>query len=157
MAELVADLDTCEERVRVALLAMVDDLPECGARLLVRRGDWRAVPELLRRIDRLAAEPPADCALCTSLDLETLRDAVHTLGGVVTDDQEERIREVVERGEDEIGPRAEFRKVLPRRPHLMIRAAAPTPGRNAPCPCGSGKKYKKCCLPADERARGGCD
>ena len=24
------------------------------------------------------------------------------------------------------------------------------PGRNAPCPCGSGKKYKKCCLPRDE-------
>jgi tetratricopeptide (TPR) repeat protein len=22
------------------------------------------------------------------------------------------------------------------------------PGRNAPCPCGSGKKYKKCCLHA---------
>jgi hypothetical protein len=22
--------------------------------------------------------------------------------------------------------------------------------RNAPCPCGSGKKYKKCCLPRDE-------
>ena len=20
------------------------------------------------------------------------------------------------------------------------------PGRNAPCPCGSGKKYKKCCM-----------
>src|SRR5438067_12585532 len=27
-------------------------------------------------------------------------------------------------------------------------------GRNQPCPCGSGKKYKKCCLPKDEaRAR----
>ncbi len=24
------------------------------------------------------------------------------------------------------------------------------PGRNEPCPCGSGKKYKKCCLAADE-------
>jgi hypothetical protein len=23
-----------------------------------------------------------------------------------------------------------------------------TPGRNAPCPCGSGKKAKKCCLAA---------
>ena len=23
-------------------------------------------------------------------------------------------------------------------------------GRNAPCPCGSGKKYKKCCLPKKE-------
>ena len=22
-----------------------------------------------------------------------------------------------------------------------------TVGRNDPCPCGSGKKYKKCCLP----------
>lgn len=25
-------------------------------------------------------------------------------------------------------------------------------GRNAPCPCGSGRKYKKCCLP-DEQVR----
>ena len=25
--------------------------------------------------------------------------------------------------------------------------------RNAPCPCGSGKKYKKCCLAKDEAAR----
>jgi uncharacterized protein YecA (UPF0149 family) len=25
----------------------------------------------------------------------------------------------------------------------------PKVGRNDPCPCGSGKKYKKCCLPAD--------
>jgi preprotein translocase subunit SecA len=24
-------------------------------------------------------------------------------------------------------------------------------GRNDPCPCGSGKKYKKCCLGKDER------
>lgn len=31
----------------------------------------------------------------------------------------------------------------------------PTPktGRNDPCPCGSGKKYKKCCLDKDEAAR----
>ena len=25
-------------------------------------------------------------------------------------------------------------------------------GRNDPCPCGSGKKYKKCCLAGDEAA-----
>ena len=23
--------------------------------------------------------------------------------------------------------------------------SSPDPGRNAPCPCGSGKKYKRCC------------
>jgi len=27
------------------------------------------------------------------------------------------------------------------------------PGRNDPCPCGSGKKYKKCCLPLHEESR----
>ena len=26
------------------------------------------------------------------------------------------------------------------------------PGRNDPCPCGSGNKYKKCCLAKDETA-----
>lgn len=25
------------------------------------------------------------------------------------------------------------------------------PGRNDPCHCGSGKKYKKCCLAKDEK------
>ena len=32
------------------------------------------------------------------------------------------------------------------KPHM----AAKKPGRNDPCPCGSGKKYKKCCLGNDE-------
>lgn len=26
------------------------------------------------------------------------------------------------------------------------------PGRNDPCPCGSGQKYKRCCLPKDQEA-----
>lgn len=25
-----------------------------------------------------------------------------------------------------------------------------TPNRNDPCPCGSGKKYKKCCMDIDQ-------
>jgi hypothetical protein len=29
------------------------------------------------------------------------------------------------------------------------------PGRNEPCPCGSGKKYKKCCLHAPKPSVGG--
>lgn len=27
-----------------------------------------------------------------------------------------------------------------------FKETAPKPGRNDPCPCGSGKKYKQCCL-----------
>lgn len=29
----------------------------------------------------------------------------------------------------------------------------PPAGRNDPCPCGSGVKYKRCCLPRDEERR----
>ncbi len=31
-------------------------------------------------------------------------------------------------------------------PKLPVRREEPKVGRNDPCPCGSGKKYKKCCL-----------
>ncbi len=32
----------------------------------------------------------------------------------------------------------------------MNPAAAARPGRNEPCHCGSGRKYKQCCLEKDE-------
>jgi uncharacterized protein YecA (UPF0149 family) len=28
---------------------------------------------------------------------------------------------------------------------LPVRREAPKVGRNEPCPCGSGKKFKSCC------------
>jgi hypothetical protein len=47
--------------------------------------------------------------------------------------------------------------ILPeRRPHAVVggtytvRRAVPKLGRNEPCHCGSGKKYKKCCLAGDQ-------
>jgi hypothetical protein len=41
-----------------------------------------------------------------------------------------------------------------RRSSAVAGAFAPSKAsRNDPCPCGSGKKYKKCCLPAHEEAR----
>ncbi len=43
-----------------------------------------------------------------------------------------------------------------RRPPTMlsgytVRRAVPRVGRNDPCPCGSGKKYKKCCFEKDQQ------
>lgn len=35
---------------------------------------------------------------------------------------------------------------------VTIRREGKKVGRNDPCPCGSGKKYKKCCLPKEARA-----
>lgn len=34
---------------------------------------------------------------------------------------------------------------IPRKPSETVVRSAPKVGRNDPCPCGSGKKYKKCC------------
>jgi uncharacterized protein YecA (UPF0149 family) len=44
---------------------------------------------------------------------------------------------------------ASQKKTFPGGMPLSPRPGAPTQariGRNDPCPCGSGKKYKKCCL-----------
>jgi tetratricopeptide (TPR) repeat protein len=37
--------------------------------------------------------------------------------------------------------------------HQICNGFMDMPERNAPCPCGSGKKYKKCCLSRDYKAR----
>jgi preprotein translocase subunit SecA len=36
---------------------------------------------------------------------------------------------------------------------VTVRRDGKKVGRNDPCPCGSGKKYKRCCLPKEEEAR----
>jgi len=38
-----------------------------------------------------------------------------------------------------------------------IVRAGPRVGRNDPCPCGSGKKYKKCHLPLEEGGAAAAD
>lgn len=44
-------------------------------------------------------------------------------------------------------------QVSRRQAALMENLTLVKAGRNDPCPCGSGKKYKKCCLPQHEEAR----
>lgn len=39
-----------------------------------------------------------------------------------------------------------FYPTTPVRPRMQpIRRKSPRVSRNSPCPCGSGKKHKKCC------------
>jgi hypothetical protein len=35
---------------------------------------------------------------------------------------------------------------------MTATSTSARPGRNDPCPCGSGRKYKQCCLEKDEAA-----
>ena len=49
----------------------------------------------------------------------------------------------------EAGPMFEVNNPLPGQ---HTSGPATKIGRNAPCPCGSGKKYKKCCMAGDDSA-----
>lgn len=40
-----------------------------------------------------------------------------------------------------------------RKAHKGLQRTAPKIGRNDHCPCGSGKKFKKCCLPGKRTAK----
>ena len=50
-----------------------------------------------------------------------------------------RIKECKENGNDDVP------EMLNEESDTIIKSS-PKIGRNDPCPCGSGKKYKKCCL-----------
>ena len=52
-------------------------------------------------------------------------------------------RNVMEHFNPEPAPKLNFLDERSRKPVLMTYAGT---GRNEPCPCSSGKKYKKCCI-----------
>lgn len=63
---------------------------------------------------------------------------------------EDEVKEVTEKAPDLIGPWVEILNAWRVSQHLAGQPVPPAPslskvGRNDPCPCGSGKKYKKCC------------
>lgn len=46
---------------------------------------------------------------------------------------------------DTEAPEAGLHRMIPRPVTVPTERRPAKPGRNAPCPCGSGKKYKRCC------------
>jgi hypothetical protein len=54
---------------------------------------------------------------------------------------------------EELEKRFEAFQISRRQAELIENLSLQRVGRNDPCPCGSGKKYKKCCLAKHEEAR----
>jgi len=54
---------------------------------------------------------------------------------------------IYQRPELEIGVKQEAAEVQAKQARNQPIVSGERPGRNDPCPCGSGKKYKKCCYP----------
>jgi hypothetical protein len=113
-------------------------------------------------LDLYCVDPSCDCA---DMRFNVLRNG-HDLGYLIVDlgapgwslqregDRElDQVREALTNRYPDPRPFRERAKLMKKAgPDIMAsarqapRIAAPSVGRNQPCPCGSGKKYKRCCL-----------
>ena len=152
-----------DERLYTILLDTLQRTPELGANYLVDYGDARALEGLAQTFDALPIRE-GDNPLANHVFIE-LRCAIEDLGGQLTAAQQHKFAQAD-------APRRRFVAQLPwdleapapptERAAALARASAARPrprttgkrklGRNAPCWCGSGKKYKKCHLPLEESA-----
>ncbi len=99
--------------------ALMDNVERESVRLLLRA-------ELVRREEAPAAPPPEQ--------MQASKQDVDYLGGQPPAPDDPGAPQPTPSGQPPI----------PGRPQPMQRSVEKVP-RNAPCPCGSGKKYKKCC------------
>ena len=134
-----------DERVYSLLLQQLDSNPDLAAGLLADYGHARAVEPLQQALSRLPVH--REPGLLRNQGHIELADAIERLGGSLTrancekmalvHDISDRFRE---RLFDALRGRAEAREI-----GAEAETREPKVGRNQPCPCGSGKKYKKCC------------
>ena len=139
-----------DDRILDLLLAQLRRAPGFAGNL-AEYGDPRAIPSLLEALDVFeldeSGNPFANQALIE------IRCAVEELGGTLTAEQQLKCRRgeaAAESVRQQLRERIEARAdasppVAPARKHDR-------PGRNDPCWCGSGKKYKRCHLDADADA-----
>jgi SEC-C motif len=138
ICEVLAKLGVKDERIFEALCWWFERGETWTAGAFAEYGDKRAVPILEAAI---ADFEPDFSYMYGGTDLMDLIEPYESLGGVLSPEL-----------------RSRFDAWFARWGEMKRRAREPRPtfgkmGRNDPCHCGSGKKYKKCCLDADEAAR----
>jgi len=93
--------------------------------------------------------------LCGWLDLELPEEVMEALSLIAVHTSEEGVAELEKLGDEEfeqyvdaIEPAAQglYLHFRSQRPAAQPLRKGPQVGRNDPCPCGSGKKFKQCCL-----------
>jgi hypothetical protein len=132
-----------DDRILAALVRLLDENPLGAAACLARLGDARAIPDLVRALDSEELVAKADCAICAAEILDQIAHAIDLLGGTLTEAQRARLERVGEEADRLWVPFPD--PFPPGRSERKPARRAPRPERNAPCPCGSGKKYKRCC------------
>ena len=152
-----------DARIYAALLDTLQRTPDLGANYLVDYGDTRALEVLAQTFEALPIQA-GDNPLANHVFIE-LRCAIEDLGGHLTAAQQHKFaqadaarrRLVAQLPWDLDAPGGSAERTTPVArvapgPQRPRTTGKPKLGRNAPCWCGSGTKYKKCHLPLEERA-----
>jgi hypothetical protein len=139
VCEVLASLGVKDERIFEALCWVFERDQQFAAGMLASYGDSRALPMIERAI---AIFEPDFSGMWGRSEVVELADAHERLGGVLPPELRERVDGWLAAW-DAIQQRSNRSALSPQR----------KVGRNDPCRCGSGKKFKKCCLAADEAAR----
>ena len=131
------------------LLRQLEENVEWGTVCLAEYGDRRALPHLQQALDEYEVTSDTNNPLADQAVIE-LCGAIQEMGGQLTPSQQHKLDQVQ-------AHRDVFRRcwgaLLPREFMDKNTTQPPKePGRNDPCWCGSGKKYKKCHLDADRAA-----
>ena len=150
LTEVLAGLGVRDERIFEILVERLPLERTLGAGNLVTYGDTRAVAHLQRALDEYVFTR-ADTPFANH-DVIELAAAIEDLGGELSPSQMRKLERVRAAGD-------RFRQLLSGAPTATYASdddvdgrVANQPGRNDPCHCGSGKKYKKCHLREDENA-----
>ena len=112
-----------------------------GLRRAVAEGFPEADSVAFREAERALARDPAEVlARSRAASPGLINDAVRELSVWHDSGAFEVFKETVEPDEEDLEGEAGDEEAVE-----TFRHAEPPPGRNDPCPCGSAKKYKKCC------------
>jgi uncharacterized protein YecA (UPF0149 family) len=144
---VAASLGVKDERILTALLEELRADAGWAASHLEDYGDPEAIPHLERAGLALDVSDP-DAAIAAGMALKEIQSALAALGGSPSAALREKIEKVDEIRREQMAAvlaRAARRRAVSSGAPRVERAKV---GRNDPCPCGSGKKYKKCCLNA---------
>lgn len=136
MSEVLSKLGIRDERIFTRLCTYLQENPLLAACGLGSYGDEHAVPALSAALDALPLGDP--------MIAREMGSAIEELGGELTPAQQRKIETAQARTTGRQTRRLRELRRLTGEERLRPVVSADRPGRNEPCHCGSGKKYKKC-------------
>ncbi len=129
---IISELGIRDERIFEHLCEYFEKERALGAMCFAEYGDERALQLIRGAIEEFEPDWDSDVAI---LDLNEFVDSYERIAGALPAELMDYVGEL----------RSEWELRVAQRIAATMPALSNKIGRNEPCPCGSGKKYKKCC------------